>query len=305
MGRYIMRFKILSMARFRCAAMIHYDHNDNTYDMNYNSFYSLPIIYIRGDLGTDIMDALNIDEHACENWLKFKFDQAYEEDVTSYNVIGEIQGVNPDETVIVGCLYDCWWNQGTVDSAIGIGIMLSIAKYFKDNNIVPNRNIKFVAFSGEEFGLKGAYHYESLHRYDENVVTYIDLNQLGMDQTDPRLRFVVASSNKGLNHTMRGISNLYDYADITDDVADFWLRTLNEFNYPSDHQPFQEQFNKGKRSCDIINFIEAHEDRKWYYHHRDGMNHNEGDVMSHYNVDNVKAAMDIIWATIDYLVVKT
>jgi len=303
--RYQFRYYVWSLIKPKCKGIIHYDHNtvNSTYDMNLNAGYSLPIISIAHDQGYDLHMAVINDDDSRSDWVKFNLHQTYEPDIESYNVIGEIPGSNPDETVIIGCLYDSWWNQGAADSAIGIGMMLSIAKYFHDNGITPNRNLRFVAFAGEEQGLKGAWFYESVHRYDENVVAYIDLNQLGMSQPssgDPRLRFVIPSCREGLNHTMEGITDVFDYEESTGDTADFWLRTHDVFDYPSDHTPFQK-----RSSCDIIGFIKAHEDRKWRMHHRDGESHDAGDAMYYYFEDDVKVTVDMIWETVKYLTIDT
>lgn len=306
--RYQLRYLLWSglFSDYGLQGVIHFDHNslNETYDMNLNHGYSLPIIYISNVSGYDLYNTV-LSEEVVNNYVKFSLDQDYEDKIKSYNVIGEIPGSNPDETVVVGCLYDSWWNQGTGDSAIGVGIMLSIAKYFNENSIMPNRNLRFVAFAGEEQGLKGAWFYESVHRYDENVVAYIDLNQLGMnqpDESDPKLRFVVSSSREGLNHTMKGITDVFDYEEAVDYTAHFWLRTHAVFDYPSDHTPFQ--VNK-RRTGDIIGFIKAHEHRNWRMHHRDGENNNAGDTMYYYFEDDVKISADIIWATVKHLTIDT
>ena len=118
--------------------------------------------------------------------------------MVSYNVIGQVNGTDPTKTVIIGCLYDSWWNQGTADSAIGMAIVLGIAKYFKDHNITPKYNIKFIGFAGEEAGLRGAYNHEAKHPHDEeNVVAFLDLNQVGFDQTGPNPLVLNLMYNRG------------------------------------------------------------------------------------------------------------
>jgi Zn-dependent M28 family amino/carboxypeptidase len=71
-----------------------------------------------------------------------------------------------------------------------MGIVLSIAKYMKelkDNySIDPKYKVKFIGFSGEEAGLRGALYYETnhsiFHNY-EHIKTFIDLNQFGFNYT--------------------------------------------------------------------------------------------------------------------------
>ncbi len=111
----------------QCKGIILYDHNEdnNTYDMNYRPYHPLPTIYITFDDGADI------DDNPGDYTIDYSIDQEWDRYVDCYNVIGEIEGTNTDETDIVCCLYDSWWNQGTADAAIGMGIILAIAKYMK------------------------------------------------------------------------------------------------------------------------------------------------------------------------------
>jgi hypothetical protein len=170
--------------RKECKGFIIFDHNNKTYDMNYRLFSALPIININGTLGNDMNDSVG-------NYkINYTLNQMYNTSVNSKNVIGQINGTDNDKTVLIGCLYDGWWNQATADSAIGMGIVLSIAKYMKelkDNySIDPKYKVKFIGFSGEEAGLRGAKYYESNHSIFHNyeyIKTFIDLNQFGFNYT--------------------------------------------------------------------------------------------------------------------------
>jgi hypothetical protein len=166
--------------------LILYDYTEDTYDHNTNLYHAFPIIYINRALGTMI---LNDYEHFTVDYL---LDQQWKTEVESYNVIGQINGINQEETVLLSCLYDSWYNQGTADAATGIGILLGIAKYFHDNNIQPKCNVRFAAFAGEEYGVRGAYSYEMDHRDDnDEITTVLDLNQLGFQQTEPDPRIAL------------------------------------------------------------------------------------------------------------------
>ena len=131
--------------------------------------------------------------------IDFYVNQQYNSSVESYNVIGTIPGQDPSKTIILSSLMDSWWNQGVADSAIGMGMMLSIAKYFKDNDITPKYNLKFIAFGGEEYGYLGAGSYQSRHE-SENIVGVIDLNQLGFTQSDPPLTMDLCTNKLTLKY---------------------------------------------------------------------------------------------------------
>ena len=106
--------------------------------MQYRPLAALPTIYINGSIGNEMNNSR--DFYNISLW----FNQSWNTDVDSYNVVGQLNGTDQDRTIIVDCLYDSWWNQGTADSAIGIGIILAIAKYYKENNIIPKYNLKLI-----------------------------------------------------------------------------------------------------------------------------------------------------------------
>jgi carboxypeptidase Q len=89
--------------------------------------------------------------------------------VTVYNTVGEIQGSEkPDEIVVVGAHLDSWdLASGTTDNGTGSSVTLevarTIAKLAKEGN-GPKRTIRFVLFSGEEQGLHGSKQYCIKHK---------------------------------------------------------------------------------------------------------------------------------------------
>jgi hypothetical protein len=89
----------------------------------------IPFIFINGSDGKKILDNIK------DVNMDFKLEQHLNTSIVSYNVIGQLNGTDPSKTVIVDCLYDSWWTQGTSDSAIGMAIVLAIAKYFIENKI--------------------------------------------------------------------------------------------------------------------------------------------------------------------------
>lgn len=99
--------------------LILYDFNDDVYDMSLLKYKNcVPFIYINKSSGKEILE--NIDNTR----IDFKLSQQLNTSVISYNVIGQINGTEKNKTVIVDCLYDSWWCQGTADSAIGMSILL-------------------------------------------------------------------------------------------------------------------------------------------------------------------------------------
>jgi hypothetical protein len=295
---FVFLTKLLWAKGLNCKGLLLYDFNNDTYDMNYLPYSPLPTLYINGSIGNKINKSRN-------NYkISFYINQDWNTSVISYNVIGQIYGIDPSKTIIVSCLYDSWWNQGTADSAIGIGMMLSVAKWFKENHIVPKYNIKFIAFSGEEYGLRGAYYYEKEHRDDEDVILVIDLNQLGFNQTwpDSPLTLNVISSSESLNSTIVDITSRTNYEDRVGYNTKFRPITTSTWAPPSDYLPFLKANDLGWRSCDTVCFLK---DTNWTLHHRDGLNHTAGDVMNYYYDTDVNVTAEMILNVTIYFAVDS
>lgn len=267
-----------------CKGLIRYDFNKDTYDMNLNLWYPLPILYINKTVGE------KIEANANGYTINFHINQFLNESVISYNVVGQLDGTtHRDKTVIIGCLYDSWWCQGTADSAIGMAMVLAVAKYFKDYNLTPKCNLKFIAFGGEEYGSRGAYFYEAAHR-DENVDTIIDLNQVGFYQNDPRLTLYIMANSDSLKSTVEDLTSGIDYIERTGNTADFEI-VSKEIWYVGNYHPYSHANSKGLRSCNILYIVK---DTAWKLHHRDGLKHTKGDTMDYFDWDDVSVTAEIV-----------
>ena len=317
---------ILDMFQDNCRGIILYDHNNETYDMETRLFIALPTIYINGTIGNEIMDDYE------SYTLDYDLNQKWEEHVDSYNVIGEIDGTHPRKTVYVQCLYDGWWNQGSGDSAVGMGIVMSIAKYMKElesDGIKPYCTVKFIGYSGEEAGLKGAWQHEYKNRNifdigkkfidilnEEKLVTIIDLNQLGFDQTDPKMTFDIfindnGNNDKKFNERTWAIAEETNYVERCGNVNNFTTVSLTGsegWNYAGDQMPFV--YNKVKQKTQhILSFLKTKgpdEDLMvWKYHHRSGEEHVQGDSMLHFNWEDANLSAELIWNFTKYFAYKT
>ena len=265
---------------------IGYDLNENTYNMG-AAKHHLPLIYINGTLGKKILE--DIDNVTIDYYIN----QSYNESVISYNVIGQLNGTDPTKTVIVDCLYDSWWCQGTADAAIGMAMVLGVAKYFVEHNITPKYNMKFIGFGGEEVGVKGANYYEYAHR-DENIVYVIDLNQIGFRQEEPRLSLNIIANKFFFLNKIWKIAKKTDYVKKVNNTAGIrpvWMPT----GAPSDDQVFAM---KRPFRCKTVCFLKSY---YWVLHHRDGQNHQEGDVLKYFDWDDVNATGEIVLNIVKYL----
>ena len=273
-----------------CKGIILYDFNKDEHDMNLlKEINHIPFIFINGTNGEEILD--NIDN----THIDFKLKQHLNTSLVSYNVIGQLNGTDNKKTVIVDCLYDSWWCQGTADSAIGMAMVLALAKYYKENNITPKYTIKFIGFCGEEHGFcAGAKYYESSHR-DENITFVIDLNQIGFKQGDPKLTLNIIGNKIDILIDIFKIikkTNYESQVNSSDGLQLLWLKNGG----PSNAMIFANSRNNCKTLCFL-------KDGGWKLHHRDGLNHTEGDVLKYFDWTDVSVTGEIVLNITKYLTV--
>ena len=100
--------------------------------------------------------------------LTFYFKQLCEtqEDVLSYNVIGEIKGtVTPEKIMIVGGHLDSWdLGDGSHDDGAGVVQSMEVLNLLKTIGYKPKNTIRAILFMNEENGGRGGSKYEELSK---------------------------------------------------------------------------------------------------------------------------------------------
>ena len=108
--------------------------------------------------------------------------------VVTSNIVGVVEGEGPnaDETIIIGGHYDHLGyggygsnapgrrevHNGADDNATGTAGLVELARRFANADKKPGRRLVFIAFSGEERGLLGSFHYveqDPLYPLDKTV----------------------------------------------------------------------------------------------------------------------------------------
>ncbi len=91
----------------------------------------------------------------------------YPETTSSFNIIGEIPGTDPDlkdEVVMIGAHFDSWHaGTGATDNGAGSGVMLEAMRLLKALDLKPRRTIRIALWTGEEQGLLGSRAYVRQH----------------------------------------------------------------------------------------------------------------------------------------------
>jgi len=85
-------------------------------------------------------------------------------EVKSHNVIGQINGSqHPEEIIVVGGHLDAWFNtEGAHDDGAGCIQAIEVLRLFKKLNIKPNRTIRAVMFMDEEVAQRGGQKYAEI-----------------------------------------------------------------------------------------------------------------------------------------------
>lgn len=91
----------------------------------------------------------------------------YEDDLNSFNIIGEIPGsekAKADEVVMIGAHFDSWHSgTGATDNGAGSGVMLEAMRILKTTGVKLRRTVRIGLWTGEEQGLLGSRAYVKQH----------------------------------------------------------------------------------------------------------------------------------------------
>lgn len=98
----------------------------------------------------------------------------YDEDLNSFNIIGEISGTDKakaDEVVMLGAHFDSWHGgTGATDNGAGSAVMLEAMRILKTSGLKMRRTVRIGLWTGEEQGLLGSRAYVKQHFADPEVM---------------------------------------------------------------------------------------------------------------------------------------
>lgn len=125
-----------------------------------------------------------------EDWeLNLKVENKFIDNYRASNVIGWIKGaVEPDSFIVITAHYDhlgmmgsSTWFPGANDNASGVALMLDMIRHYsQEDSEPPPVSLAFMAFSGEEVGLKGSKYYAENPMFPlESIKALINLDMVG------------------------------------------------------------------------------------------------------------------------------
>jgi len=128
--------------------------------------------------------------------LYFKLNCKNYPDVQSYNVIGEITGLEtPNEIMVVGGHLDSWdLGDGAHDDGAGVVQSMEVLRLLKETGYQPKKTLRVVLFMNEENGLRGGLKYAEVAREkNENHVFALESDSGGFT---PRGFTITASDSQ-------------------------------------------------------------------------------------------------------------
>jgi aminopeptidase YwaD len=110
--------------------------------------------------------------------ISFDVETSFDE-IESRNVIGMIPGQLKSDSILILCAHydhlsafpDSTYFPGANDNASGVGMVLSLARYFRKNPL--NINLAVIAFSGEDAGLHGSKYFSENPVFDLSDVKFL------------------------------------------------------------------------------------------------------------------------------------
>ena len=135
-----------------------------------------------------------------------------EKNGTSYNIVGTIEGKNPDKMIMVSAHYDAYFT-GFQDDSAAIGLMLSIAKGLVDSGYQPENTIVFCATAAEEWGVSNT-------RYDWSTGAYNEIFRVHPEWAGnviADINFELPATNEGTTNQIRASYELKSF--LTDFAA--------------------------------------------------------------------------------------
>jgi len=166
--------------------------------------------------------------------------------VRAANVLGLLEGMDPDRCLVIGGHYDN--NQrsskGAYDNAVGVGTVLELARMFTQvHESIPPISVLFAAWDSEEGGGAGSNHFLGNPVWDLEIVGYINLDMFSLSY--PVRNSIPTSSEEyfKLNVYTSPVQDfrIYDHVEYSDETLENFTAfrdvleniTYEQFGHPS------------------------------------------------------------------------
>lgn len=168
--------------------------------------------------------------------VTFDIEHRFMKGYASYNIIAKVEGERHDQCYVVTAHYDHLGNMGrhlyfpgANDNASGTAAIITLAAHYAKHK--PQYDIYFIAFSGEEAGLRGSTYFAKHPTFDLAKVRYLfNLDMIGDNNPD---QYVEVSQE--------GMDGFHKMERIAKEQQLFHSLKLGELASNSDHYPFAER----------------------------------------------------------------
>lgn len=210
-----------------------------------------------------------------------------EEQLTQYNVLGDIPGTDPivgQEMVMLGGHLDSWHTgTGATDNAAGCAAALEAVRLIASLGLRPKRTVRLALWSGEEQGLLGSKAYVNQHLGDAGTGNFTKAHgrlsaYFNLDNGTGRIRGVYLQGNDAVRPI---------FQSFLEPVRDLSVQTLTiRDTRGTDHLPFDAV---GIPAFQFIQDPVSYDSRT---------HHSNMDVYDHALVDDLQqAAVVLAWFT--------
>ena len=120
--------------------------------------------------------------------------QGVHQKLSMRNILGKIEGKNPNEFVIIGAHYDHLGfdpmlegdqiYNGADDNASGVSAVLQVAKAFLASGEQPERTVIFAFWDGEEKGLLGSEYFVQNCSFLKDIKGYLNYDMIGRNSNE-------------------------------------------------------------------------------------------------------------------------
>ncbi|WP_455786920.1 M28 family metallopeptidase [Parabacteroides goldsteinii] len=120
--------------------------------------------------------------------------QGVHQKLSMRNILGKIEGKNPNEYVIIGAHYDHLGfdpmldgdqiYNGADDNASGVSAVLQVAKAFLASGEQPERTVIFAFWDGEEKGLLGSEYFVQNCPFLKDIKGYLNYDMIGRNSNE-------------------------------------------------------------------------------------------------------------------------
>jgi hypothetical protein len=249
------------------------DYSDGDYRLPDEERESLPCFIINMNLSHHLLNNTGIDlsefrKKAASMKASFRGEikdkvvrlwaNVRKDTISVRNVMGMIPGRDSTNSVIVGAHYDHlgmregFIYNGADDNASGVAGLLSLAGRWSQSGIIPEYNLIFASWTGEEKGLLGSsYFTNTMTLYPNDILLYINMDMISRSAPEDSAKNIISvgtlAADENSEKTIRSANSILSQPMI----LDIWDATGHT---GSDYGPF------AKKNIPVMTFFSGFHD---------------------------------------------